>query len=396
MLQQRLLASNTSISGEVQLATSTYFYTCTRLSQPPTSTPTDTTHEALALLQTHLDDLARSLLTDIICDCSAVVVAMHSIDNSCCCDQDAARQMQALVTYACNARVNSFALHRLGDTADQNKTLAHQTVAVTHQSIGHGLYARASFFNHSCAPNAIVCAFTSRTLCIKATTRIASNAEVHISYGPLAARIADATARREQLQRRYLFQCHCSACDAPLPSPSSSSSSLVLASTEQYRLAMTQVAKASHILSNLELLLVCDRDRAVHRAYELASSAAATLETTGSCNEQDIGLAHDTLARACVLQQSWPEAVLHCQRSVECVARSFGDASVEVGHEKIKLAQILLAMLHDTTDQRQQRYRCQARQALLQAKHCIEPSCTSSNDPTLCEIDQLLARIDRQ
>lgn len=78
-------------------------------------------------------------------------------------------------------------------------------------AVGEAFFARASLLNHSCEPN---CNLTlrGRVLELRAAGALDARAEVFTSYGPQAG-FAPVSFRRRALQRRYYFNCACSACE---------------------------------------------------------------------------------------------------------------------------------------------------------------------------------------
>lgn len=72
------------------------------------------------------------------------------------------------------------------------------------------LFPAASWFNHSCAPNATI-ESTRSTLVVRAATAIPKDSEVTISYLPLQL-LADATSRRKRLEGGRGFDCRCVRC----------------------------------------------------------------------------------------------------------------------------------------------------------------------------------------
>jgi len=72
------------------------------------------------------------------------------------------------------------------------------------------LFAAAAFFNHSCAPNALL-ESTRTTALVRAARPIAKGEEVTISYLPVQL-LADASSRRQRLEGGRGFACRCARC----------------------------------------------------------------------------------------------------------------------------------------------------------------------------------------
>ncbi|KAI8617842.1 hypothetical protein BC830DRAFT_1111659 [Chytriomyces sp. MP71] len=84
-----------------------------------------------------------------------------------------------------------------------------------------GLLATLSYVNHSCAPSCRVFQEESATGTIYSlwTTRaIAPGEECTISYLDIATQVIMARERRERLLEKFLFECACELCHAPVPS----------------------------------------------------------------------------------------------------------------------------------------------------------------------------------
>lgn len=110
-----------------------------------------------------------------------------------------------LVKIMAQIRCNRFAIKA---TVSINRTggmIEHQEIPV-----GSAVYAQASMFNHSCAPNAFA-TFDGSRITIRCSEKIIEGEEINISYGPLATRHTTID-RQKELAEKYLFQCNCRAC----------------------------------------------------------------------------------------------------------------------------------------------------------------------------------------
>jgi|LauGreDrversion2_3_1035106.scaffolds.fasta_scaffold18437_1 hypothetical protein len=99
-------------------------------------------------------------------------------------------------------------LARLISQAQRN---LHGIVDLEGHNLGHGLYPIASFFNHSCWPNAVV-SFSGQTLVVRAIQDIQPGEEVTIAYTEL---YCPRILRRAQLQAKKRFLCECARCQLP-------------------------------------------------------------------------------------------------------------------------------------------------------------------------------------
>mmetsp|Transcript_9058 Transcript_9058/g.10055 ORF Transcript_9058/g.10055 Transcript_9058/m.10055 type:complete len:481 (+) Transcript_9058:166-1608(+) len=138
----------------------------------------------------------------------------HLISNKECYDPDTLQTLMSIVRVAnwlmpekarmdeddllemyCQHRVNMFGIW--GDTGE---------------CLGYGVYPRASFFNHSCWPNATFGRCKTQLSPFMEFTSvydIAKDAEVCISYIDISTGLKD---RRECLSDKYFFVCKCDRC----------------------------------------------------------------------------------------------------------------------------------------------------------------------------------------
>lgn len=110
-----------------------------------------------------------------------------------------------LVKIMAQIRCNRFAIKATVSTNTTGGMIEHQEIAV-----GSAVYAQASMFNHSCAPNAFA-TFDGPRITIRCSEEITEGDEINISYGPLATRHTTID-RQNELAEKYRFQCNCRAC----------------------------------------------------------------------------------------------------------------------------------------------------------------------------------------
>lgn len=109
-----------------------------------------------------------------------------------------------LVQVMAQIRCNRFAI-KANITTNSAGIIEHRDAI-----IGSAVYEQASMFNHSCVPNAFV-TFNGPQITVRCTTQVQMNAEINISYGPLASRHAR-FERQSELAEKYLFECNCDGC----------------------------------------------------------------------------------------------------------------------------------------------------------------------------------------
>ena len=108
-----------------------------------------------------------------------------------------------------SARLEVTRVARLVDRVHTNAFAVSDPAGVTY---GTGLYVRAgSYFNHSCAPSAVV-SFHGRTLRVHVTRPVRAGEPITIAYTDL---YAGRSARQRALQTRKGFACACERCTRP-------------------------------------------------------------------------------------------------------------------------------------------------------------------------------------
>jgi SET domain/MYND finger len=113
--------------------------------------------------------------------------------------------VQLLVNIMAQIRCNRFAIKATVSTNTAGGMVEHQETAV-----GSAVYAQASMFNHSCAPNAFV-TFDGPQITVRCSETVLKGEEINISYGPVATRHSTID-RQKELTEKYRFQCNCRAC----------------------------------------------------------------------------------------------------------------------------------------------------------------------------------------
>ncbi|KAG2186509.1 hypothetical protein INT44_002731 [Umbelopsis vinacea] len=110
-----------------------------------------------------------------------------------------------LVNIMAQIRCNRFAIKATVSSNTAGGMVEHQETAV-----GSAVYAQASMFNHSCAPNAFV-TFDGPRITVRCSETVLKGKEINISYGPIATRHSTID-RQKELNEKYCFQCNCRAC----------------------------------------------------------------------------------------------------------------------------------------------------------------------------------------
>ncbi|XP_068945761.1 SET and MYND domain-containing protein 4 isoform X2 [Petaurus breviceps papuanus] len=182
-----------------------------------------------------------------------------------------------------------------------------------------GFFPVISLLNHSCNPNTSL-AFKGSMGTIQASRHIACGQEILHCYGPHESRM-DVATRQQKLRSQYFFDCCCQACQdeeahraSTTPRHSGFSCPTCKAAlqgddTLRCSRACMAVVSRTHLVGQLQ-----DLQHRVEVALELLRGGE-----TGN----------------------WPKSAAHLQKSLQVVEAQHGPASVEIGHELFKLAQVL-------------------------------------------------------
>lgn len=166
------------------------------------------------------------------------------------------------------------------------------------QPIGIGVYPSASFFNHSCQPNACT-VFEGTTLCISAIRDIAPGEEIVISYIDLGASLEH---RRTELRKGFGFTCTCERCVAEDKEKKSTKRSGVVELNEQAE--------------------ECRGKGDITKARRLWEEVCSAL----SSSPEDVEMlpALNGLVGCCVAQEDWTGAAKYCARSIPLYEKYYG------------------------------------------------------------------------
>ncbi|KAH9069944.1 hypothetical protein Ae201684P_002318 [Aphanomyces euteiches] len=305
-------------------------------------------------LQSHMEDMPPKAIVDTIVAVAALAVVdpwrVHL-------DDAPIDSLTWLFKWACQLPTNVLAITATETTRRDENALQQ----VEQKRIGVGVYPDAAMINHACAPNAFV-RFDGAALSIVASQELAHGDHVTISYGPHASKM-DVTTRRALLRAQYFFDCRCIACQDEDANASNYSSTRFLQDTQ---------AAEERIAALLPSKLV----EAEAKAQVLLAVRVENLPPTHLL----VGRAYDLLAQIAALQEDFDQAVVYCERSIAVVETKYGPLDAELGHELLKLAQLLFnaGRLRDVKAPL-----ARARTAL--ALHL------PMGDPTLAEIDELQA-----
>ncbi|XP_055476283.1 SET and MYND domain-containing protein 4 isoform X3 [Psammomys obesus] len=221
-----------------------------------------------------------------------------------------------------------------------------------------GIFPVVSLLNHSCSPNTSM-SFTGTAATVRAARQIRKGEEILHCYGPHESRMGVAE-RQQKLSSQYFFDCSCPACQAE---------TLEAAAARRWEAFCCNTCRA---LMQGNDVLSCSsksctdsvsRDRLISRLQDLQQQVcvAQKLLRTGKpeqaiqqllgCREAAesflsaehtvLGEIEDSLAQAYATLGDWRKSAAHAQKSLRVAEARHGPASVEIGHELFKLAQVL-------------------------------------------------------
>ncbi|XP_007935763.1 SET and MYND domain-containing protein 4 [Orycteropus afer afer] len=220
-----------------------------------------------------------------------------------------------------------------------------------------GIFPVVSLLNHSCSPNTSV-SFVSTVATIRASQQIGKGQEILHCYGPHKSRMGVAE-RQQKLRCQYFFECSCPTCQSEEPRTTAerrweafccNGCGAVMQGDDVLscgNTSCTESVSRDHLVSRLrdlqqqvgmaqELL----RNGKLEQAIQLLLGCRYAAESFLSAEHSVVGEIEDDLAQAYAASGDWQKSALHLQRSLQVVEVRYGPASVEMGHELFKLAQI--------------------------------------------------------
>ncbi|KAG9485840.1 hypothetical protein GDO78_008753 [Eleutherodactylus coqui] len=273
--------------------------------------------------------------------------------------QDESREMQILgsaillhtLQLHCNAQA-VFIIHE--EYEESSSSLVESSKS---SRLATALFPVLSLLNHSCDPNTSV-SFQGTSVMVRASRSITKGEEVLHCYGPHKSRI-NLEKRQKLLKDQYFFACQCEACteeqrlteDNPCDFCCPKCHSLLKVGKDE--LHCVNVSCAHWVRREDFLLRLQNLQRAVHKAQEQLhnNNLDAAIRRLMSClsegkeflsqNHMLFGEIFDQLAQAEASKGDWTTAAGHLKNSIQLVNQRYGPASIELGHELFKLAQIL-------------------------------------------------------
>ncbi|KAI8145719.1 hypothetical protein BJV82DRAFT_601983 [Fennellomyces sp. T-0311] len=212
------------------------------------------------------------------------------------------------------------------------------------EQLGKAVYYSASKINHSCDPNAIAFFGVEQKkdptlLRIRASRDIAAGKQVCISYGLLACK--HALTRREEMKELYFFMCNCEACQrSDVENPAS-------------HIYQCQYCPAGKLGYGELRCNRCNRPIDWARIATLEYQAEALMEegkyVKALSFQKQIyhrhalpwGEALDKVAEQFARRKDYATAAKLVIESLDAVSHTYGEVSIEVSRELMKLSTLL-------------------------------------------------------
>ncbi|KAF0712925.1 hypothetical protein AaE_011919 [Aphanomyces astaci] len=268
---------------------------------------------------------------------------------------------------------------------------SHNLRDVTQTRVGVGVYPRMAMANHSCVPNAFVRFDDGATLHLITSRAIAANDHVYISYGPHASKM-DGPARRRHLQDQYFFACSCDACSSNDQVNEPPSDSVFMQRTHAMEAAIVVAIPKAHddlhhvrrpcLLSVFAATYwICRGNNYRLQAQELAQILLHERLANLSNTHVLVGRAHDLVAQIAATRGDFAEAAAHSSKSLAILETHYAPFDAELGHEYLKLAQLLFHA-----------EQFEAVQAPLSRAQAALSLHLPAHDPALSDLDDLVAQ----
>uniref|UniRef100_F6ZF19 Protein-lysine N-methyltransferase SMYD4 n=1 Tax=Monodelphis domestica TaxID=13616 RepID=F6ZF19_MONDO len=261
----------------------------------------------------------------------------------------------AMLRHVLQLHCNAQGVTALQETASEGDLITERRQV----RLATGFFPVISLLNHSCRPNTSL-SFRGSVGIIQASRLIAQGEEILHCYGPHECRM-DVTTRQQKLRSQYFFDCHCQACQneevcpvstAPKPSGFRCPSCKAALQGDDFLCCDNRTCTASASRAQLEhqvqdlqqqvkAALELLRDDRSAQAIQLLLGCQQDAENFLSSEHMLMGEIEDHLAQAYASLGDWSRSAAHLQKSLLVVEARHGPASVELGHELFKLAQVL-------------------------------------------------------
>ena len=234
-------------------------------------------------------------------------------------------------------------------------------LAFEDKRIATALYPTVSLMNHSCDPN--VCAtYDKSVLFVRAAKPIAKGQEVMNCYGPHCKRMSTKD-RQSALLEQYFFKCDCNPClssdDLSRALKCDQCNDAIVAKDYQNSDHFCRNCKktdfnANEMLKKVENgLNLLDIGSKLTDQMNLKESETKLLLSLDSlqnvlyCKNRTLGKVMDELSRCYAQMKNWSKAVEYSKQSLDVVSHVFGESSVELMNELIKISELEFELLND-------------------------------------------------
>ena len=279
------------------------------------------------------------------------------------------RHIQQLV---CNAHAIT-GLSTCGE--DRNSNVVEESQV----RIATAIYPTTSLLNHSCQPS-IVNTFQKDHLVVKLADDVKKGNEIFNCYGPHHRRM-DFEDRQRVLKQQYFFDCKCSYCVKGAVSLNQyncfscsqckgnldiegrclkcnlNTRKRIVYCQKIQQECLEMFQKALSLISYFELAVNSNG-----ADNEVKDSLEAGLHLLNRCLEsrasilyrhhKDIGETHDAIGKCYALLHDYEASVLHVTQSITIVELHFGEDSLEVTHELLKLSDVYMAWIQHLIDEK--------------------------------------------
>jgi hypothetical protein len=256
----------------------------------------------------------------------------------------------------CRIKCNAFAITRVedGDAEGAVASLEHRKVALA-------VYPTAAMLNHACVSNTAIC-FQRRRIVVRAARALTPGVEVVHCYGPQHGEMPT-SERQRALRKQYYFDCTCDSCqrgddsfawfacqeDACVEGAlRPEGDTFVCTHCERVcanptRLLKFQRRSEEYFVQGQSLLK--GADVADHREAARVLRHCLEIRQVLLCKHHlKLGETLDALARAHVQLGEWSEALKLTCASISLLEHVFGEDSVQVARELVKVAHMLLTL----------------------------------------------------
>ncbi|XP_039285640.1 SET and MYND domain-containing protein 4 isoform X2 [Nilaparvata lugens] len=220
------------------------------------------------------------------------------------------------------------------------------------------IYPSASMMNHSCQPN-IINSFYNEHLVVRAMCNIPRGSEVLNCYGPHYLRM-NAKERRKCLREQYYFECECQHCRDGVKAEALATFTALLCAKCAGPLvpANIKVGICAHCKNKASITELTSHLTEADKLYDQgitsleAGNAADAISNLLKClpllessvykYNKRLRECKDALSKGFSILNNYTESRKYLEECIPVVEKQFGEKSIEVGNEYVKLMTIYL------------------------------------------------------